>query len=278
MTYEYAAYFKLLLLCGYKDELLRYIDNALIEQDPISDRILDLSAAAADDKKLLCVLNEILRQAKDADIEWNQSVFELVMSFLKKEYIHNGMTMKHAADLMNKIAGYIGRYDVEPWETMYLLGCLFDEAEAGYIDTKDYKRKFESFINDNICWSDYPDAVPKKRLFKRKKTKHNVKSPSIALPLTNIQEVGDAGILYIDAEGKPANINYFDAYKCWCKSKNVKKSKPKYICDRTKSDGWKLIFYTNPQITFYADPSEEELWIEILNKITQHGYPSFDWD
>ena len=42
MTFEYAVYFKLLLLCGYKDELQKYIDNALIEQNPLSDIVLEL--------------------------------------------------------------------------------------------------------------------------------------------------------------------------------------------------------------------------------------------
>ena len=112
--------------------------------------------------------------------------------------------------------------------------------------------------------------------FRRKRTNYNVELSPIKLPLTNIQGVDEAGILYLDNEGNSADINFFDAYKGWCKSKNIKKSKPKYICDRTKSEEWKIIFYTNPQIVFYTDASEETLWIEILNKITLQGYPSFD--
>ena len=113
---------------------------------------------------------------------------------------------------------------------------------------------------------------------RRKSAENDEIFPPITMPLTNIQEVDEAGILYLDNKGNSANINYFDAYNGWCKSKSIKKSKPKYICDRTKAEGWKLIFYTNPQITFYSDPSEEELWIEILNKITLQGFPSFDRD
>ena len=113
---------------------------------------------------------------------------------------------------------------------------------------------------------------------RRKSTVNDVIFPPITIPLTNIQEVDEAGILYLDHEGNSANIHYVDAYKGWCKGKSIKRSKPKYICDRTKAEGWKLIFYTNPKITFYSDPSEEKLWIEILNKITLQGFPSFDWD
>lgn len=114
--------------------------------------------------------------------------------------------------------------------------------------------------------------------FLRRSAKNDVILPPITIPLSNIQEVDEVGILYLDNNGIVSNIHYFDAYKCWCESKNIKKSKPKYICDRTKTEGWKLVFYTNPQITFYSSSDEEELWIEILNKITLQGFPSFDKD
>ena len=87
MTFEYAAYFKLLLLCGYNDELQKYIDTALIEQNPISDIVLELSTSSSDDKKMLSALNEYLLQVKDTGIDYDKTVFELVMSFLKIKYI-----------------------------------------------------------------------------------------------------------------------------------------------------------------------------------------------
>ena len=102
--------------------------------------------------------------------------------------------------------------------------------------------------------------------------------PPLELPLTNIQEIDQAGILYVDNNETSSNINYFDAYKGWCKSKSTKKSKQKYICDRTKSDGWKIIFHTKPKITFHADPNQEELWVGVLNSIYLQGYSSFDLD
>ena len=102
--------------------------------------------------------------------------------------------------------------------------------------------------------------------------------PPLELPLTNIQEINRAGILYIDNNGTSVNIDYLEAYKGWCKSKSVKKSKLKYICDRTKSDGWKIVFHINPKITFNADPIQEELWRFVLNNIHWQGYASFDFD
>jgi len=114
--------------------------------------------------------------------------------------------------------------------------------------------------------------------FFRKKASSEIEQPPLELSLDNIQKIDQAGILYVDNEGTSANIHYFEAYKSWCKSKSVKKSKTKYICDRTKSDGWKIIFHTNPKITFYAVPSQEKLWISVLNSIHLQGYSSFDSD
>ena len=114
--------------------------------------------------------------------------------------------------------------------------------------------------------------------FRKKLVSEIEQQPPLELPLSNIKKIDQAGILYVDNEGTSTNINYYEAYKSWCKSKSVKKSKPKYICDRTKSDGWKITFHTNPKITFHADPSQEELWISVLNSIHLQGYSSFDFD
>ncbi len=167
MTYEYAAYFRLLLLCGYEDELQQYINNALIEQDPLTDIILSLSTAGGDKKIILSVLNEYLRKVKDSDINYNKTVFDLVMSFLKKIYQDDLLSKKAMAELMYHLALYTERYLEEPWSTMYYMGDLFDEAETGYIDKEDFLLKFEAFINNKTLFGDYPPIFPKENLFKR---------------------------------------------------------------------------------------------------------------
>lgn len=167
MTCEYAAYYKLLLLCGYKDELQQYIDDALADQNPLSDIVLELSAAGSDDKKMLSVLNEYLLQVNDSDIDYNGTVFDYVMSFLKRRYTDDAMPMKDITELMYRLAVNTDRYWDEPWHTMYFLGDLFNEAEAGYFDKDDFQLKIEAFINDRICFCDYPAVQPKDSFFKR---------------------------------------------------------------------------------------------------------------
>ena len=167
MTYEYAAYFRLLLLCGYNDELEEYVDAALVEEDPLSDIILELATTGQDVNKKLSVLNEYLLQVKDSDIDYDKTVFELVMSFLRKRYVEDKMSMKSIVDLMYHISVYTDRYYDDPWNTMYLMGDLYFDAGIGYVDKADYQRKFDAFINDNICFDAYPPILPKESFFKR---------------------------------------------------------------------------------------------------------------
>lgn len=148
MTYEYAVYYKLLLLCGYTDELYNFIDQALIEQDPISPVVLDLSSAGTDKNKLLSVLNAYLLDVNDSDIDYNGTVLRLILAFLNRKYTQEAMPMAELTKLMCHIASYTDRVYGDPWSTMFDLGILFDEAESGYIDKESYLRQFHAFLND----------------------------------------------------------------------------------------------------------------------------------
>lgn len=167
MTYEYAVYFKLLLLCGYKDELAQYVDVALAEQDPLSDIILELATTGPDDKKILAVLNEYLLQVKDSDIDYDNAVFDLILSFLKRKYMEDAMPMKNITRLMYRLSLHTNRYLDDPWYTMYLMDDLFDDAEIGFISKADYQRTFDAFINDKVCVSFPLFKQPKESFFKR---------------------------------------------------------------------------------------------------------------
>lgn len=167
VTYEYAEYFRLLLICGYQDELWQYIDDALVAQDPLSDIVLELSTAGSDDKKLLAVLEEYLRQVNDSDIDYDHAVFDHVMSFLKRKYLDDAMSVEDVTELMYRFAKCSERYLDEPWFTMYYMSDLLNEAKAGFIDKEDYQRKFEAFLNDHVCLRDYPILPRKENFWKR---------------------------------------------------------------------------------------------------------------
>lgn len=165
MTYEYAVFFKVLLLCGYKNELQAYIENALIEQNPLSDIILELSQTNDNDKTILSVLNQYLSNVNDTDIDYDNGVFNLIMDFLKKEYTSGNLGIKETTDLMYKIALNTNRELQEPWQTMYFLGDFYGQAEEGYFDMADFKRKFDLFINDKVYIFEETDRQTKPSFF-----------------------------------------------------------------------------------------------------------------
>ena len=167
MSYEYAACFRLLLLCGYTQELERYVDAALEEEDPLSPIILALSTTGGDDRKKLSILNEFLLDVKESEIDYDQTVFALVMDFLR-DRAAEGMPTKELCHLMYRLALSSERYFDEPWHTMYYMEDLHDEAEMDiYVSKEDFQLKFHAFFSDGICLSAYHSPPEKDSVFTR---------------------------------------------------------------------------------------------------------------
>ncbi len=170
MTYEYAEYFKLLLISGYSDELWKYVDIALAEQDNLSDIILELSSVGKDDNKALSAINGYLQNADRFDMNHDDIVFKLVVAFLKKQYDGNTMSLKELAGFIYKISISTEKHLDEPWYQMFMFGSFYDDAEAGYLSMDDYKREFELFINgkeSGVDYLDFPPVQKKKSFFKK---------------------------------------------------------------------------------------------------------------
>ncbi len=100
MTYEQALYFKLLLLIGYQDELEEYIENALVEQNPITEPILSLATALRDSKQMLSALNEYLLDIDSRNIDCDGEVFGMIVAFFRKLYSNGGVPANELCELM----------------------------------------------------------------------------------------------------------------------------------------------------------------------------------
>ena len=167
MTFEQAAYFRLLLLCGYGEELEKYLDTALEEQEPLTDIVLELATCGPDEKRILSILNSYIWQVKESEIDYDEAVFPMVMSFLRRKDQDQRLSAKEMTDLMYKIARNSDRYMGEPWLTMYLLGDRYSDMEAGYLDRNVFWNEFHAFLYHNVCFCDYPAEKPKESLWKR---------------------------------------------------------------------------------------------------------------
>lgn len=101
----------------------------------------------------------------------------------------------------------------------------------------------------------------------------------VTIPINSIVNITQNEITCLDSQGHLIKIDISDAYKQWCKTHHIKKSKQKFVCDRTNIDGQRMmIFYTNPRILIVSKKEQENLWFEAINKMSSYGYFSFDKD
>ena len=151
MTYEQAVYFRLLLFCGYTEELDTFVDAALEKQDPITDIILNLAFCGSDLLRSLSVLKEYIQQANESEIYYD-TVFQYVLPFLRRKYYDEKMPIDHLIDIMFQIAYGTDKYFDEPWRTMYLLSDYYEAAKSGYYyDMDDIMCKCNAFLQDGTA-------------------------------------------------------------------------------------------------------------------------------
>ena len=151
MTYEQAAYFRVLLLCGYSEEFDAFLESAVKDQERVSDVVLELFFCGSDREKTLAVLKNYLTQVRDEDIDYENTVFNMLLSFLRSKYVDKTLTTAELTELMYLIARNVDR-DGDPWSTMYLMSDYSGEVECGWGNKEDFLRKFDAFITDGICF------------------------------------------------------------------------------------------------------------------------------
>lgn len=146
MTVEQAFYFKIMLICGYSDELYEYIEKTLNEQTAYEDVIVDLAFCGYNDKQMLSVLESYIRQKKekvDFDI-----VVDNIFSFLQNKYIDSETSLESLVKLMYRIGqlSELNEECTEPWFTMTIFDEFYEDAEKGYIDKDEYLGYMKLFI------------------------------------------------------------------------------------------------------------------------------------
>ena len=144
MRIEEIYFYKLMLLCGYPEELNQAISTALDHQNPIEPDILDLSACGSDVKKQLSVLNAILAREGTETLN-RQAIFEMVRRFLKQQYT-NGIDIPALVKLMYRIAIETGWQVEEPWNTLFLMEDFYDDAQWGINCMEDFRHRLECLL------------------------------------------------------------------------------------------------------------------------------------
>lgn len=168
MTAEQAFYFKIMLICGYGDELFEYIENTLNEQTSYEEVIVDLAFCGYNEKQMLSVLESYIRQKKekvDFDI-----VVDNIFSFLQNKYLDMDTSVEALVKLMYRIGQLsdLNEERTEPWFTMMIFETLYEDAEEGYMDKNGYLACLKSFIFEREYCSDFQICKPIKQQSKIK--------------------------------------------------------------------------------------------------------------
>ncbi len=150
MTFEQAMFFKVMLLNGHPEELLRYIDSALEAQDPISNIVLELSFATSDDRSLLHLLNEYIETASLADIDFDGVLMDMFLSFFRKKYREENMSVDELTYLMYKCALVYAPWDKmwdtatsKLWRVMYYMHEYYE-----FCDKNEFFAMIDAFLDE----------------------------------------------------------------------------------------------------------------------------------
>lgn len=165
MTPERAAYHALMLRVGLRDTFDREFDEALEQEEPLSDLILDLSSSASDINGTISVLqNFCCDHPPDID-----DVYDLVWQDLCARFRSGSLSDLELANLTWTLAEMAeDRWNAD-WQDFRTLEYHYETLLDGMIREEDYLRCRELFLTRRACTTDsHPaPARKKKTLFQR---------------------------------------------------------------------------------------------------------------
>lgn len=132
MTPESAEYHRLMLMVGLRDRFDQEFDQALEQENPLSDLILNLTSCVSDLDKASSILHSY---AVDNNFD-EQKVFDLVTADIRNRYFSGQLSRMETAEIIHTLNAYLEKDCCEPW------WMLFDITYA-----------LEDYRNDSISES-----------------------------------------------------------------------------------------------------------------------------
>ena len=138
MTPERAAYHRLMLLAGIREEYEQELDRALEAPEPIPEPELSLAFCMSDLSQTISVLyNYTLDHPADA-----QQVHDMLITTLRKQYISGSMTAEEVCEALSKIQRTCEFGD--PWIDLYTYLYDYELMDEGMISQEVFETGFES--------------------------------------------------------------------------------------------------------------------------------------
>lgn len=144
MTPERAAYHRLMLLAGLREEFDQELDHALETEDPITQPILDLAFCMSDPNQTLSVLYDYSLSHPVDDLQ----VYSMVMTELRRQYAANLLTPAQLVHIMYTIAQNHDDCFGGSWDQFRYPSYAYELLEDGLISEEVFQIAFEaSFLH-----------------------------------------------------------------------------------------------------------------------------------
>lgn len=142
MTPEVAEYHRAMLLVGLRDRFDKDFDQALENEDPLSDLILDLSTCASDLNQTISVLHHY---TLDHPVD-EQKVCELVLEDIRSRYRDGSLSKAQVVTTLYSIVSHLGKLLEEPWDAFTYLSDKLELLEDQLISEEVFDRCFDAWL------------------------------------------------------------------------------------------------------------------------------------
>lgn len=142
MTPEVAEYHRAMLMVGLCDRFDQDFDQALENEDPLSDLILKLSACASDRNQTISVLRDYTLD-HPAD---GQKVYDLILEDIRSRYLDGRLSRAQVVTTLYSIFQNLDEYRGEPWSQFTYLSFDYEMLEGKLISEKVFNQCFDAWL------------------------------------------------------------------------------------------------------------------------------------
>ena len=173
LSYEDACFYKLLLQCGFKEEVLKWIDDIAYNNETLEGIYLDLVCAKDNINELIsCLHNYIVDKQID-----EKKLCNKLREFVKDEYKDGKLSLKEVSECLYGFAVAMERTFENDWLSFSIIGEYYDLAVDGIINGPKFQLFVEKYletgedINSDLLWKNTKITI--KDIIKNEKQQMN---------------------------------------------------------------------------------------------------------
>ncbi len=142
MTPEVAAYHRAMLMVGLRDRFDQDFDDALENESPLSDLILELSTCVSDTEQVMSILHTYVI-SNNAD---DKAVYALIIDDIRNRYLKKELTRNQVVSILFSIVQNLDEYRIDPWTEITYLSCALEMLEDKLISEEVFNTYFDVWL------------------------------------------------------------------------------------------------------------------------------------